>query len=274
MPKIFYAHSSDEEGTIYKTFKNICDSINKDNIIIINVNNSKEALLIDAITESINECDLFICDITPDYEYFDNILVNSNVMFELGYAYKNILKENIIILLDENKTKKRPSILEGYLYIAYFYDSENTVYCDNIIKVINEKINNIKKNKPIKLSKPEFTIKDIEFKKNDLDKLRTYLIDSMIQPNNVGLIDYNNLNQQFDSKIKFKNFINCLNKNYHCFENTLHNKDNINKLIKIVSKIHNYNNFNNCETYILKLKFPNIDFINYELENNTNTIKI
>ena len=146
MPKIFYAHSSNEEDSIYKTFKNICDIIDKDNKIIINVNNSKEALLIDAITESINECDLFICDITPDYEHFDNILVNSNVMFELGYAYKNIPKENIIILLDENKTKKRPSILEGYLYTAYLYDSENIDYCDDIIKVINEKINDIKQN--------------------------------------------------------------------------------------------------------------------------------
>ena len=196
MPKIFYTHSSNEEDTIYKTFKNICDSIDKDNKIIINVNNSKEALLIDAITDSINDCDLFICDITPDYEYFDNILVNSNVMFELGYAYKNILKENIIILLDENKTKKRPSILEGYLYTAYLYDSENIDYCDDIIKVINEKIDNIKKqNKPIKLSKSDFY-----FKNNDLNILSKYLQESKINAGQLGLDNYDKLYEKINNK--------------------------------------------------------------------------
>ena len=196
MPKIFYTHSSNEEDTIYKTFKNICDSIDKDNKIIINVNNSKEALLIDAITDSINDCDLFICDITPDYEHFDNILVNPNVMFELGYAYKNIPKENIIILLDENKTKKRPSILEGYLYTAYLYDSENIDYCDDIIKVINEKIDNIKKqNKPIKLSKSDFY-----FKNNDLNILSKYLQESKINAGQLGLDNYDKLYEKINNK--------------------------------------------------------------------------
>ena len=145
MPKIFYAYSNNKD-TVLNTFNNICNIINKDNEIIIDVDNNKKLLLLDAIKSSIESSDLFICDITPDHEHFNNSFVNSNVIFELGYAMKNLSEDNIIVLLDESKSKNRPSILEGIKYIPYVYDEKNLDYCDDIMKVINEKINDVKQN--------------------------------------------------------------------------------------------------------------------------------
>ena len=133
MMNVFYAHSTFRES-IYQTFLNICDNIDKNKVKILDVDENNNSVLLDKIKESINKCDMFVCDITPDYiDTNDNIFINANVMLELGYAIEKINKNNILILLDTSITKKRPSLIEGYHYLEYDYDSNDKEYFNHIL---------------------------------------------------------------------------------------------------------------------------------------------
>lgn len=144
MVKIFYAHSTNCDSN-NATFENIFDIINKNNEIIWDVDKNKNLLLINAVTELINDSDLFICDITPDDLLNGKPLVNSNVMLELGYALQVIPEDRIIIILNEEICKVRPSIIEGIKYQPYYYDENNTDYCNDIVNIINNKVDEINK---------------------------------------------------------------------------------------------------------------------------------
>lgn len=139
--KIFYAHSTNKES-IYQTYEKVCNEINKKNDIIIDVENKNNSILLEKITESINECDLFICDITPDYDYENKTFVNSNVMLELGYAIQKINKNNIILILDTkvSTNDKIPSLIKGYHYIDYECKNDSDYYMI-IVDEINKRIN-------------------------------------------------------------------------------------------------------------------------------------
>jgi hypothetical protein len=143
--KIFYARST-YKCTINDTYYKICSSFeNDDTIDIIDVDNSDEPILLDKIKKLINECDLFVCDVTPDYIEPDtnNMWVNHNVMLELGYAISKMNENNIIVMLDTTITKSRPSIIEGFCYTEYKYDNGDEYYLDIIdkIKKISEENN-------------------------------------------------------------------------------------------------------------------------------------
>lgn len=141
--KIFYAHSTNKES-IYQTYEKVCNEINKKNDIIIDVENKNNSILLEKITESINECDLFICDITPDYDYENKTFVNSNVMLELGYAIQKINKNNIILILDTkvSTNDKIPSLIKRYHYISYEYEcKDDSDYYMVIVDEINKRIN-------------------------------------------------------------------------------------------------------------------------------------
>lgn len=141
--KIFYAHSTHQD-TIYSVYNSICEKINENNnsmILDIDDENTNQTILKKAQSQ-IDMCDLFICDITPDYiiEEGAHTLVNPNVMIELGYAHaKNI---DIICILNTDITKKVPSMLEGIKYEEYRNDYK--IYIDIIIDKINQKFEQIK----------------------------------------------------------------------------------------------------------------------------------
>ena len=95
----------------------------------------------DNILKQIDECNLFIVDITPD-DYESNNKFNPNVIFEFGYAFKTINKENILILCESTIINNDKKILpfDFGTYRMLEYDSNidiknNAVaLCDHEIK--------------------------------------------------------------------------------------------------------------------------------------------
>lgn len=83
--KVFYALSTGRY-TIEETYNKIFDNLNKKQTIIIDVDDNNNTILFEKLKESIDECDLFICDVTPEYDCEEKTYINSNVMLELGYA--------------------------------------------------------------------------------------------------------------------------------------------------------------------------------------------
>ncbi len=97
--KIFYAYSNHNDINLI-TYNLIS---NNANIIDVCFNdNLNSNYILSKIKNHITNADIFICDITPDYEYeYDNmIVINPNVMLELGYAinYNKFKLHQIIIL--------------------------------------------------------------------------------------------------------------------------------------------------------------------------------
>jgi len=139
---VFYAHSTFRES-IWQTFEKICDSVDKNKAEIIDVEENNNSILLDKIKESIDNCELFVCDITPDYiDNNGNAFVNANVMLEFGYAINKMDKNNILILLDTNITKKRPSLIEAYHYVEYTYDNNDNNYHKHILDEIYKRLEN------------------------------------------------------------------------------------------------------------------------------------
>ena len=60
--------------------------------------------LLEEIKNYINDADIYVCDITPDYILNNIPLHNPNVMLELGYALDKFNK-NIILISNEKITK-------------------------------------------------------------------------------------------------------------------------------------------------------------------------
>jgi hypothetical protein len=147
--KIFYAHSNHNDINL-ATYDLVC---NNTNIIDVCFNDNKNSnYMFSKIKNHIINADIFICDITPDYEYENWIVINPNVMLELGFAMNYFEKNNLIFLCnsnnksDINSNNHKLSLLHGYEIIYYTYDSNNNDYIDVIIDKINDTINNYRKN--------------------------------------------------------------------------------------------------------------------------------
>jgi len=153
--KIFYAHSNHNDINLV-TYDLIS---NNSNIIDVCFNDNKNSnYIFDKIKNHIIHTDIFICDITPDYESDDRIFINPNVMLELGFAMNYFERNNLIFIcnsnnksnIDSNDHKlmkdKIPSLLDGYDINYYTYDSNNNDYINIIIDKINNTINNYRQN--------------------------------------------------------------------------------------------------------------------------------
>ena len=90
--KVFYSYSNHNNSSdVYLDF---CKKVNDEfgnNIEIYDIDNCNGPLL-DEIFSSIDKCDLFICDITPDGTTNNKEFWNANVMIEIGYALKSTCK--------------------------------------------------------------------------------------------------------------------------------------------------------------------------------------
>jgi len=135
MAKVFYSRSNHNDmSTCF--FDKLCQKLQEKDIKIIDTDSNSSSILLDKILNSIYECDLFICDITPDYILDENNpLPNPNVMIELGYALSKLDESQIIILLNDT-TKLRPSMIQGMYYLGYDHKSDDSLesVLDEIIK--------------------------------------------------------------------------------------------------------------------------------------------
>ena len=63
--------------------------------------------IVEKVMKEISQCDIFVCDITPvSYRHNNHrnkLMPNSNVMFELGYAYHCLNSSQIIAVVNYNK---------------------------------------------------------------------------------------------------------------------------------------------------------------------------
>jgi hypothetical protein len=159
--KIFYAHSNHNDNNLatYNIIINNINIINNNaNIIDVCFNDNKNSnYILDKIKNHIIDADIFICDITPDYDYDGRTFINPNVMLELGFAINYFDKNNLIFIcnsnnqsdIDSNDHKlmqnKKPSLLHGYEITYYTYDSNNNDYIDVIIDKIIDTIANYRK---------------------------------------------------------------------------------------------------------------------------------
>lgn len=144
---VFYAFSNNRDET-RNTYYKVCEKLND---IIIDVDNNdmlNSNNLLDKIKNHINKALVFVADITPDNDITNEIpLSNPNVMLELGYALSldTFDNSNIILLCNENISKKVPSMLGGF-NILYYNTNDNKEYFLDIVDKINEnleKYNNI-----------------------------------------------------------------------------------------------------------------------------------
>ena len=66
--------------------------------------------IVDEVMKKISQCDIFVCDITPVLYKRNHdrkkLMPNSNVMFELGYAYHCLNSSQIIAVVNYNKVKR------------------------------------------------------------------------------------------------------------------------------------------------------------------------
>lgn len=148
--KIFYAHSNHNDIN-FATYNLVSNDANIIDVCFSDNDNSN--YIFDKIKNHIINADIFVCDITPDYEYDDWTVINSNVMLELGFAMNYFDKNNLIFLcnnIDTNDHKimqnKIPSLLDGYEITYYTYDSNNSDYIDVIIDKINDIVKNYRIN--------------------------------------------------------------------------------------------------------------------------------
>jgi hypothetical protein len=148
--KIFYAHSNHNDIN-FATYDLVSNNTNIIDVCFSDNDNSN--YIFDKIKNHIINADIFVCDITPDYEYDGWTVINSNVMLELGFANNYFDKNNLIFLcnnIDSNDHKtmqnKIPSLLHGYEITYYTYDSNNSDYIDVIIDKINDIVKNYRIN--------------------------------------------------------------------------------------------------------------------------------
>lgn len=99
---IFYSYSNHNDINL-ATYNLINQKINVIDVCINDNQNSN--YILDKIKNHIFCADIFICDITPDYEYKNNmIVINPNVMLELGYALNYFDNNNLIFICNSNNT--------------------------------------------------------------------------------------------------------------------------------------------------------------------------
>lgn len=219
--KIFYSFSNHNDRVLdFKT--KICTYFeeNEPDIEIYdpdnNVNNA--SMCLDKIKSQIDNCDLFIADVTTDYciNENDNTIIrnkndinagylpklhpitNSNVCIELGYAMSKLHNNNIILLQNEIFFNKCiPSLLAGFYLEKYDSNDENS--CDIIIKKIKEFIVNIKNDRQYDFLDYKLSKKALLTFKNllDLNEIPNYYIiyDKCIDSNKY-LVFYKNSNRR------------------------------------------------------------------------------
>ena len=113
MPKtnfaIFLSWQSDTKGNhkiIRDAISAECQKQKEDNGYEINIDEATRDLpgspkIEDAIFDKIAKADVFVCDITPVAVCGQKQMPNSNVIFELGYAFHTIGPERIIMLAEK-----------------------------------------------------------------------------------------------------------------------------------------------------------------------------
>jgi hypothetical protein len=129
MAKIFYSSSTKSDSA--NRIKELILT-KKDNIL--DIDDYSKPYILDKILNTINDSNIFICDITPNntQEY------SPNVMIELGYAINKLGLSNILIIYHktEHFQKHNISMLDGIEYITY--DDFNDCDVDMIIGKIEE----------------------------------------------------------------------------------------------------------------------------------------
>ena len=93
---VFYSYSNNQDKS-RSTYNKVYEKLN--DIIINNDNN-----LLDKIKNHINDTDIYVCDITPDYILNNIPLYNPNIILQLGYTLDKFNK-NIILISNEKITK-------------------------------------------------------------------------------------------------------------------------------------------------------------------------
>jgi hypothetical protein len=125
---IFISYSSGD-NLQYNIFSKLCESYADDSEInIIDVDDAPVDIstnLGDDILKKINGCDLMICILTPIQNEDGTLIINNNVILELGYAKNALDDEKIYVFIEEDEEKKRqfqqiiPSMLIGVKYSTY-----------------------------------------------------------------------------------------------------------------------------------------------------------
>ena len=144
---VFYAYSNTRPET-KMTYDKVCETIegkeNKYGFTVIDVDNGNNNMIFDKMKQHIQNCDLFVCDITPDIVMEnDTVLPNPNVMLELGYAQSldKFFETNILFMINNKISKKVPSLLAGITYCEY--SSDDIDYHKGIIEQIQQRLRNI-----------------------------------------------------------------------------------------------------------------------------------
>lgn len=153
--RIFYSYSNHNNMSLdhyEKLSKDLYEKYGKDIIIDVDTYNGRYEIL-EKITSHIDDCDLFMCDMTPDELKTDNINTNTkienikpnpNVMIELGYAISK--KKEIIILKDNSYNSEQfkmcdiPSMIISR-YNIYDLEIDYEEIIDMVCKKINDKYN-------------------------------------------------------------------------------------------------------------------------------------
>lgn len=118
--KVFYCWQSDDSRTRYIIKKELLRQLYK----LESDTNCKFYLdedtrgvagmppIVDEVMKKISQCDIFVCDITPISCYRNSdrkkVMPNSNVMFELGYAYHCLDSSQIIAVANFNNMNRMP----------------------------------------------------------------------------------------------------------------------------------------------------------------------
>lgn len=99
--------------------------------------------IVDKVISEIDNCNIFVCDVTPITTYNNKKLPNPNVLFELGYAVCHLGWERIICIANESygAISDMPFDIRQNRISKYKYNEEgrNELELDEfILKIINE----------------------------------------------------------------------------------------------------------------------------------------
>jgi len=147
--KIFYSYSNHNDMSL-NMYIRVCELFTEnENIKIIDTdykNIYNNNILFENIKRNIDNAQIFICDLTPDYvdinhENLNNnkIYHNANVMLEIGYASK--INIPIIYIINTSQRDYLPSLLKGTHYDIEYDNTSNEsshIIYDKIIEYIGK----------------------------------------------------------------------------------------------------------------------------------------
>lgn len=104
---IFFSWQSEipsNKALIKKEISRVCKSMPEHNISLDESTSNMPGSpnIPDAIFKKINQCDIFLCDVTPIAENNGKLIPNPNVLIELGFAIRNFGFERIICVTNTN----------------------------------------------------------------------------------------------------------------------------------------------------------------------------